>query len=268
MRPAHPPAVDSAGMTAAAHPRLTDAEVGEMLRLIDQADSVELKLTIDDSNQRPALTALGIDPLEAQIRQVFFFETPDLALSRAGVVVRARRVQGKGDDSVVKLRPVVPAELPGHLRASSAFNVELDAMPGGFVCSGSMKHALKEPRVRQTVDAGGPFRKLFSKEQRAFYAAHAPEGLELDALQVFGPVFVLKLRLTPPDFRHRLVAELWLYPDDTRILELSLRCPPRDTFHVAAETRAFLSEREVDTSGEQHTKTHRALEFFSSRLHK
>src|SRR6185436_11044545 len=121
---------DSAGMTAAAHPRLTDAEVGEMLRLIDQADSVELKLTIDDSNQRPALTALGIDPLEAQIRQVFFFETPDLALSRSGVVVRARRVQGKGDDSVVKLRPVVPAELPGHLRASSAFNVELDAMPG------------------------------------------------------------------------------------------------------------------------------------------
>ena len=130
-----------------------------------------------------------------------------------------------------------------------------------------MKHALKEPRVRETVDAGGPFRKLFSKEQRAFYAAHAPEGLELDALQVFGPVFVLKLRLTPPDFRHRLVAELWLYPDDTRILELSLRCPPRDTFHVAAETRAFLSQREVDTSGEQHTKTHRALEFFSSRLH-
>ena len=184
------------------------------------------------------------------------------------MVVRARRVQGKGDDSVVKLRPVVPDQLPGHLRSSSSFNVELDAMPGGYVCSGSMKHALKSPIVRETVAAGGPFRKLFSKEQRAFYAAHAPEGLELDQLHVFGPVFVLKLRLTPPDFAHRLVTELWLYPDDSRILELSLRCPPRDTFLAAAETRAFLSGREVDTSGEQHTKTHRALEFFSARLRK
>ena len=53
-----------------------------------------------------------MDPLEAQIRQVFFFDTPDLALNEAGVVVRARRVQGKGDDSVVKLRPVVPDRAP------------------------------------------------------------------------------------------------------------------------------------------------------------
>ena len=55
-----------------------------------------------------ALQSLDVDPLDAQIRQVFFFDTPDLALNSAGVVVRARRVQGKGDDTVVKLRPVVP----------------------------------------------------------------------------------------------------------------------------------------------------------------
>ena len=43
--------------------------------------------------------------------------------------------------------------------------------------------------------AGGkPAHKLFSKAQRAFYAEHAPEGLELDELSVFGPVFVLKVR--------------------------------------------------------------------------
>ena len=32
--------------------------------------------------------------------------------------MRARRVAQKGDDSVVKLRPVVPAELPPELRES------------------------------------------------------------------------------------------------------------------------------------------------------
>jgi hypothetical protein len=43
---------------------------------------------------------------------VFFFDTPDLRLNKQGVVVRARRVQGRGDDTVVKLRPIVPGELP------------------------------------------------------------------------------------------------------------------------------------------------------------
>ena len=53
-----------------------------------------------------------MDPLGAQVRLVSFFDTPELALERAGVVVRARRVAQKGDDSVVKLRPVVPTDLP------------------------------------------------------------------------------------------------------------------------------------------------------------
>ena len=75
--------------------RLTDAQLREMLALTSHADSVELKLTVPDSERRATVTGLGMDPLEAQIRQVFFFDTPDLALNKKGVVVRARRVQGR-----------------------------------------------------------------------------------------------------------------------------------------------------------------------------
>ena len=96
--------------------RLSDDQLTELIALVKDADSVELKLTVPTTDQRSTVAALGIDPLEAQIRQVFFFDTPDLALNEPGVVVRARRVQGKGDDSVVKLRPVVPDELPAELR--------------------------------------------------------------------------------------------------------------------------------------------------------
>jgi hypothetical protein len=74
--------------------------------------------------------------------------------------VRVRRIQGKGDDTVVKLRPVIPNELPEELRALPSFNVEVDAMPGGYVCSGSMKGALDAPRVRETVSGDRPLRKL------------------------------------------------------------------------------------------------------------
>jgi hypothetical protein len=252
--------------STAQRPRLSDDDLAELLELVRGADSVELKLTVPESGQRSTLHALGMDPLAAQIRQVFFFDTPGLALNGAGVVVRARRMQGKGEDSVVKLRPVVPAELPRALRRSRDFNVEVDAMPGGFVCSASLRHAVADGRVNDTVSGMRSLRRLFSKEQRAFLAAHAPDGVELDDLAVLGPIFVLKLKFSPQGYGRKLVAEMWLYPDDSRILELSTKCAPGDAFTVAAETRAFLHGRGVDLYGEQATKTRLALEFFSARI--
>jgi hypothetical protein len=247
-------------------PSLSQEQFEELYGLIQGADSVELKLTVPEADQRGTASALGLDPLAAQIRQVFFFDTPDLALNAAGVVVRARRVQKKGDDSVVKLRPVVPGELPKTVAESPAFGVEVDAMPGGFVCSGSMKRTLGSDDVREVIAGNGRQEKLFSKEQQAFYSAHAPEGVELGDLSVLGPIFVLKLRFRPPEIDRRLVAELWLYPDGSRILELSTKCEPGEAFQVVAETRAYLLARGVSLSGEQQTKTKTALEFFSSEL--
>jgi hypothetical protein len=246
--------------------QLTDEELERLLGLVARADSVELKLTLPDEDHRSTAAALGVDPLEAQIRQVFFFDTPDLALNGQGVVVRARRVQGRGDDTVVKLRPVVPDQLPQQLRRSSNLVVEVDAMPGGYVCSASLKGRLGRKDVRAAIAGERPIRKLFSKEQRSFFAAHAPEGLELDALSILGPITVMKLNLVPKDFGRKLVAELWLYPDSSRIVEISTKCAPPDMVRVATEARAFLGEKGVDLAGEQRTKTRTALEFFSKHL--
>jgi len=107
---------------------LLPEQLTDMLALAKQSNSVELKLTVPDTDQRSAISALRMDPLEAQVRQVFFFDTPDLSLNQQGVVVRARRVQGRAHDSVVKLRPVVPGDLPASLRKSKSLVVELDAM--------------------------------------------------------------------------------------------------------------------------------------------
>jgi hypothetical protein len=247
----------------AAAPSLSGDQLQELLALIADSDSVELKVTVPDSAHRATLFALDIDPLDAQIRVVTFFDTPDLALNKAGVVVRARRIQGKGDDSVIKLRPVVPSELPAELRRSAGFNVEVDALPGGFVCSATMKGSLRPTDVRRANHGELPIRKLFSKEQRAFYAAHAPEGIALDDLTMLGPIFVLKFRFEPEDLGRRLVAEAWFYPDGSQILELSTKCGPAEAFQVAAEARAFLAGRSIEISGEQQTKTRKALEYFS-----
>jgi hypothetical protein len=245
---------------------LNDEEAAELFGLLRGADSAELKLTVPDVHQRSTVSALRLDPLEAQIRQVFFFDTPDLALNNAGIVARARRVQGRAHDSVLKLRPVTPDALPDHLRDARDLTVEVDAMPGGYVCSASLKRELKPDRITDAIAGTRGLRKLFSKQQRAMFTELAPAGIELDDLSVLGPIFVLKLKRFPKDFSHKLVAEVWLYPDGKRILELSTKCRPDRIFDVAMEARSFLSSRGIDLSGEQQTKTKTALEFFAGEL--
>ena len=242
---------------------LDDRQVSELLGLIERTDTVELKLTIPDAQRRSTIAGLDIDPLESYLRQIYFFDTRELALDRAGVVVRARRSQGRPNDSVVKLRPVDPDDLDAKLRATDGFGVEVDAMPGGFVCSASFKGEVKGDRVREVSEGSRSIAKLFSKEQRKFYGQHAPDGMDLDELDVLGPINVLKLKWAPDGYDRKLVAELWFYPDGSRILELSTKCRPEETFDVAARTRAYLTDRGVDLGGEQQTKTRTALEFFA-----
>lgn len=247
-------------------PTLSDEQLGTLLALLGDAGSVELKLTVPESDHYAIARALGIDPLDAQIRQVYFFDTPDLSMNRHGLVVRARRVQGKSGDAVVKVRPVVPAALPERFRSARNMTVEVDAMPGGFVCSATMKRSVDNAEVSEVVAGELPLPTLFSEKQVAFLDAHRPPEVRLDDLSVLGPVLVLKLKFAPRDFAHLLVAELWMYPDHSRVLELSAKCEPGDAFRVAAETRVFLAGRGVDLSGDQEAKTAKALEFFSSRL--
>ncbi len=247
-------------------PSLTDAQLAELMSLLRGSDTVELKLTVPADQQRDAIRSLGLDALDAQIRQVVFFDTPELALDKAGVVVRARRIQGRLGDSVIKLRPLDPDQVGKDVRRLSGFGVEVDAIPGGFVCSGRLKCDADSDAVHQVLLGDRALRKLYSKEQRALYRAHAPAGLELDDLAALGPIFVLKLKWQPRGFARKMVAEMWLYPNGERIFELSTKCLPSEAFQVAAEARVYLGEHGIDLSGEQQTKTRTALEFFSAEL--
>jgi hypothetical protein len=245
---------------------LSNEQLLEVMGLLKGSDTVELKVTIPAGGARSTVASLGMDPLDAQLRAVVFFDTPELTLNEAGVIVRARRVQGKRDDTVIKLRPVVPEDLPEEMRRSPALGVEVDATPDGFVCSASMKGVLGTTEVREATLGDRPIKKLFTKEQREFYDAHAPGGISLDDLSILGPVFVLKLKQQPDGFPRKIVGEMWLYPDGTRIVELSMKCMPEEAFQVAAEARAFFHERGIDTTAPQQMKTKTALEFFSKEL--
>ena len=245
-------------------PKWNRARIWEVLSLLGAAiERVELKVTVPDTDHSSAIAAFEMDVLDAELRQVVFFDTPDLALNRHGLAVRARRIR-KGGDVVVKLRPVVPASLPGKLRRSPDFTIEVDVTPESLVCSGSLKSRADNADVKRVLDRQRPLRKLLQPAQRALYVEHAPQGLDLDSLLAFGPITVAKLKVSPQELAGRSVtAELWLLPDGSRILELSTKCRSADAYQVAGEIRTFVTDRGVNLTGQQETKTRRALKYFA-----
>ncbi len=247
-------------------PELSRDQIGDILKILKDVGSVELKLVAPMHTHRATLGKLGVDPIEAEVRQVYFFDTPNLDLNKAGVVVRARRIQGGAGDTVVKLRPVEPAAIDKELRRSESFKTEVDVVPGGFVCSGSFKGRCSAQEVRDAVAGKMPLDALFSKEQRAFFRAHAPKGVLLRSLATFGPTFVLKVRLWVKPLDRRLVVEMWLFPDGSRNLEISAKAAPSEAFQVAQELKAYLSDNGIELTGNQQTKTRAAMEFFKPEV--
>jgi hypothetical protein len=247
---------------------LSRSQISEIMTILKDVGSVEIKLVAPMHTHRATISKIGLDPIDAEVRMVYFFDTPGLDLNKAGVVVRARRIHGGSGDTVVKLRPVDPASIDKELRRSESFKTEVDVVPGGFVCSGSFKGRCTAQEVKDAVGGKTSLETLFSKEQRAFYRAHAPKGIALRSLHTYGPTFVLKARQWIKRLDRRLVIELWLFPDGSRNLELSMKCEPSEAFSVAQETKEYLKGIGIELAGNQQTKTRATMEFFQPEVRK
>jgi hypothetical protein len=237
-------------------------ELLEMLDRLVEVPSVELKMNVP-ADQRMALSGLHLDAMEGRLREVFFFDSPDLALYHHGVVVRARRTQGADDDTVVKLRPAAPDALSPAVRASKNLKLEMDVTRGAYVVSASLKGSRRVGAVRQAVSGDRPLERLFTKEQRSFFAEHAPAGVDWGDLVPLGPVLVVLLKFVPPGLPRRSTIEQWHYPGEVPLVELSTKTTPQNVLQVFAEGVRFVRGHGLSASGAQEPKTRKALEFFA-----
>ncbi|GAA2500455.1 hypothetical protein Ahu01nite_078640 [Winogradskya humida] len=242
--------------------RLADDEFERMLVLSGEAGQMELKLVVPVSAQAATCAALGVRMSRASARRVYFLDTLGLALRKHGIVVRVRSKARQAGDSVIKLRPVEPRSLPGRLRRSKQFVVEVDAMPGNFVCSGALKERLGVGDVERAITEKRPLRKLFSKRQLELFAAHAPAEVRFDDLMLLGPVEVRRAKVTPAGMDRALTVERWTYPDGSRILEISTRCATAESLRVTKRLAAVLRAHRVDIADDQLTKTQATLDYF------
>ncbi len=236
------------------------------LKLDDSIDSVELKLTVPHGEGRATARALGIDLLDVQLRQIYFFDTPDLALYEKGIVLRARRIQKDDHDCVVKLRPVIPGQIDPRWRQSDGMVIEVDVVGGKPIYSASLKAVRRPSQIEEVLEGKLPLPKLFRKEQRAFLSEHAPTNIPWDRLVPLGPINVGKLKTTPNGLGYPTVVEVWYYPDGSNILELSVKVKPKRVEQARQEGRAFIESIGLKLGGEQQTKTRKALLFFAKKV--
>jgi hypothetical protein len=241
---------------------LTRDQLIEMMSDLAEVHSVELKMTVP-ADQRMAMSALEFDPLLGKIREVYFFDTPELDLFDSGIVLRARRTQGAEADTAVKLRPAVPAELPPDVRQSRNLKIEMDVTRGSYVVSASLKGTRPNEAVPQTLHGERPVRRLFTKEQRAFFEGLESVGPSWESLVPLGPVIVVLLKFTPRGLKRRLTIEQWHYPGEVPLVEISTKATPHNAFEVLNESTAFLRIHGLSASGVQEPKTRRALEFYA-----
>src|SRR5688572_10169919 len=67
---------------------------------------VELKLTLRAEHVDLAREQLELHDDDAEERDIFFFDTPQLELFDQGVILRARNIHEDDDDSTIKIRPL------------------------------------------------------------------------------------------------------------------------------------------------------------------
>jgi hypothetical protein len=250
---------DCEAMDTGTLPTYDAEQLAALLEALPDVDSVELKLTVPRADQRTVVRNLGIDSIDAEIRQVAFVEDQTQKLSAAGLVIRARRTQRKPGDIAVKLRPMLPADVPPELRGLPGFKVEIDASPVGFTCSCSLTTSSPDKKVKQLMAGGRGLVELLDEVQHALLTERFPTDVGIADLRVLGPVHLLKCKWQPKGYPRRMVAELWLLPNGERILELSTKADPREAFQVAAETKIFLANHGVDLGAPQELKTKSAL---------
>ena len=207
-------------------------------------------MTVPADQHRATIQGLPLDPVEAQPRQVFFFDTPDLALNRAGLVVRARRTQGGRGDTVVKLRPVEP-DRPARVDcgATPTSTSRSTCCPGGFVCSASFKGRSPGDEVRDAVAARRRSAGCSRRRSGSSTWTTRRRASTLDDLAPLGPDLPAQVAVRRPARRDEALASSRSSRrcGSTRTARGSSSCRrsacPSEAFQVAAETRAYLAER-------------------------
>ena len=240
-------------------PRTTSSGAGAMAAM----DAVEIKVTIRPDQELRAGRKLELNEDTADVRIIYFYDTPKLDLFNAGVALRARLVKGDDDDSTVKFRPVDCDSITHEWMRQKGFKLEADCVGERVVCSASFTVMQKRDEIDEVAKGKRPIAKLFSKEQERFLSEFYGRPVEFEKLCVMGPIRVLRWKLEHKGFPHELTLEEWRLPDGDDLVEASIKTSPDEAQQARKDFDEHLKSLGLDPKGAQEAKTRTALQYFA-----
>ena len=214
----------------------------------------EVKLLIDNTHWN-LIEAIIPQSVEVKKREVWFFETADLALKKHELVLRARISHKKGEvESTAKWRKWVSPypEVLNEWDSVKGFKSEIDAtddaaVPAWSVTRGKMQlpvfeNARRDPR--QTA-------KLFNSNQLLLVRSAWPD-LPIKSLQCLGPIESSRWSI-----QNKINIERWSIKDD-HVIEISKR--GSDATTELNEIRKWLKQSGIESEPLPGGKTAWALD--------
>jgi hypothetical protein len=240
----------------------------ERERAMAAMDAVEIKVTIRPDQELRAERTMELNEDTADVRVIYFYDTPALDLFNAGVALRARLVKGDDDDSTVKFRPVEAASISKDWKELKGFKLEADCVGDRLVCSASLTALQKRDEIEKVAKGKRPIDKLFSKDQERFLSEFYKGAFDFGKLRVLGPIRVLRWKLEHDNFPHELTLEEWRLPDGEDLVEVSIKTSPSEAPKAQKDFEDHLRRLGLDPQGAQETKTRTALEYFAKAQRK
>src|SRR5215470_4542010 len=241
---------------------------GKVAAMISGANSIEIKATIPESQVDSTLARFGLNIANDQERYIYFYDTPDLDLNRAGIITRARRVVGNEHDSTVKFRPVIPDQVAAKWRTFPLFKIEADASEKGIVKSASFSMQVPKGVIKRIASGDKPIGELFTKDQQAFLLGMANRNIDFTKLHVLGPLRAHRWKFEDPGCPWPITAELWVREDGARLMEASIKTPVVQAAAAMAGFIAFLAEFGAERDMEEQAKTRWSLEYYAAKARK
>jgi hypothetical protein len=241
------------------------ATKGKVAKTVAGADDVELKATIPHKQIHWGLRRYNLTKANDEERHIYFFDTPDLELFHAGIVLRARRIIGGDHDSTVKLRPVDPAKVPVKWKKYAGFKIEADAGEKGIVKSASLTMPVAKGVIKRVAEGKLGVAALLTEEQRRFLLEMVKLELDLARLMIMGPMQAQRWKFSDPALPWPITAELWRRDDGELIFEASIKAPIEQAAVAAGGFLAHLAEIGAERDHAQEAKTRWALEHYAGK---
>ena len=239
---------------------------GTVASQVAGAEAIEIKATIPDHQIESALKRFGLTRRNDEERFIYFFDTPELGLLQAGIILRARRVVGDAHDNTVKFRPIVPEAVGKKWHKFPDFKIEADASEKGVVKSASFTMPVAKGLIKRAADGKRPIAKLFTKEQEEFLMVMANRSVDYAGLSVLGPLKAQRWKFEDKACPWPITAELWTREDKDQMMEVSIKAPVVQAAVAIGGFMAFLAEVGAEQDVEQQTKTRWALDYYAAKL--